>query len=61
MLEDKIKGNRRKISEEEVKDDVIKRDCRFCYWDNEGLKINNSKLNFLYSNFSKITVKKPEF
>jgi hypothetical protein len=23
MLEDKIKGNRRKISEEEVKDDVI--------------------------------------
>jgi len=24
MLEDKIKGNRRKISEEEVKDDVIK-------------------------------------
>jgi hypothetical protein len=51
MLEDKIKGNRRKISEEEVKDDVIKRDCRFCYWDNEGLKINNSKLNFLYSNF----------
>ena len=24
MLEDKIKGNRRKISEEKVKDDVIK-------------------------------------